>query len=439
MDRVRDLVSAGGVSVVLAQDRDRFSREPAYTDLLRREFEEHGCELRSLNDRGDGSPEGDLTDGILDQLAKFERAKTAERSRRGKLRKAREGKIICGHTPGYGFRYNEPRDGYEVEPHNMAVVRRIFSLIGGGGESLYGTGRTFPTGKPSVGETDRQGHCPGRCLPNAGLRAEAGVGGGGAPDGGRLGPPRQREAYGIWWFNRSHKTQKRVAVDTPNGREYKTRSKSLARPRSEWIAVPDCGVPPELVDAARNAVKDNRSPSSAGRRVFDLSGGVLHCAACGRRMGGTSVLDPKTDRRYFYYVCSRLRNSDSHGCDTKIRSVRADVLEPRIWGFVSGLILEPGRLRRGLEAMIEEEERGSRGDPGREAKLWHEKLQEAERMRSGYQDLAARGLLTYEELGEKLAALEETRSVARRELESLQGRSERLESLKQDRDAVLEA
>src|SRR5215204_5108657 len=42
IDRVRDLVSTGGVSVVLAQDRDRFSREPAYTYLLRREFEEHG-------------------------------------------------------------------------------------------------------------------------------------------------------------------------------------------------------------------------------------------------------------------------------------------------------------------------------------------------------------------------------------------------------------
>src|SRR5829696_6969426 len=95
MDRVRDLVSAGGVSVVLAQDRDRFAREPAYHYLLRRDFEEHGCELRSLNDRGAGSPEGDLTDGILDQLAKFERAKTAERSRRGKLRKAREGKAVA--------------------------------------------------------------------------------------------------------------------------------------------------------------------------------------------------------------------------------------------------------------------------------------------------------------------------------------------------------
>ena len=101
MDRVRDLVAAGGVSVVLAQDRDRFAREPAYHYLLRREFEERGTKIRALNDRGDESPEGELTDSILDQLAKFERAKTAEGSCRGKLRKAREGKIIAALTPNY--------------------------------------------------------------------------------------------------------------------------------------------------------------------------------------------------------------------------------------------------------------------------------------------------------------------------------------------------
>jgi hypothetical protein len=89
--------------------------------------------------------------------------------------------------------------------------------------------------------------------------------------------------------------------------------------------------------------------------------------------------------------------------------------------------------------MIEEEERASHGDPDREARLWHDKLQEAERMRSGYQDLAAKGLLTYEELGEKLAALEEARATVWRELEALRGRTERLEDLKRDRDALLEA
>src|SRR3712207_9192131 len=45
MDRIRDLVAAGGVYVVLAQDRDRFAREPAYHYLLRREFEEHDTKI----------------------------------------------------------------------------------------------------------------------------------------------------------------------------------------------------------------------------------------------------------------------------------------------------------------------------------------------------------------------------------------------------------
>src|SRR5829696_6453664 len=95
IDRVRDLVAGGDISVVLAQDRDRFSREPAYTYLLKREFEEHGCKMRALNDRGDDSPEGELMDGVFDQFAKFERAKTAERTRRGRL--------VRNSRANYGF------------------------------------------------------------------------------------------------------------------------------------------------------------------------------------------------------------------------------------------------------------------------------------------------------------------------------------------------
>jgi DNA invertase Pin-like site-specific DNA recombinase len=88
MDLMRNLVAAGGVSAVLAQDRDRFAREPAYLSYLREAFGQHGCKLRALNDRSDDSPEGQLTDGILDQIPCFERLKIAEGRRRGKLRKA---------------------------------------------------------------------------------------------------------------------------------------------------------------------------------------------------------------------------------------------------------------------------------------------------------------------------------------------------------------
>src|SRR5215213_7119663 len=142
MDRVRDLVASGGVSVVLAQDRDRIAREPAYHYLLRKEFEEHGTKIRALNDRGDDTPEGELTDGILDQLGKYERAKIAERSRRGKLRKAREGKVMAGHRVKYGFKLNATRDGLLVDEEKMVNVLRIFRMVAGG-QSLNAVHRAF--------------------------------------------------------------------------------------------------------------------------------------------------------------------------------------------------------------------------------------------------------------------------------------------------------
>ena len=146
MDRVRDLIAAGGVSVVLAQDRDRFSREPAYTYILRRELEEYGTKMRALNDRGDDNPEGELTDGILDQLAKYEKAKIAERTRRGKLRKAREGKVVATMKPPYGFRYNETRDGLVVHEPEMVVVEKIFRLAADGrGTKIYRAASTTRT------------------------------------------------------------------------------------------------------------------------------------------------------------------------------------------------------------------------------------------------------------------------------------------------------
>ena len=55
LDRARNLVAAGNISVVLAQDRDSFARNPAYLYLLREEFGQHGTALRDLNDRDDES------------------------------------------------------------------------------------------------------------------------------------------------------------------------------------------------------------------------------------------------------------------------------------------------------------------------------------------------------------------------------------------------
>jgi site-specific DNA recombinase len=43
MDRVRDLIAARGVDIVLAQDADRITREPGDRSVLDLEAERHGC------------------------------------------------------------------------------------------------------------------------------------------------------------------------------------------------------------------------------------------------------------------------------------------------------------------------------------------------------------------------------------------------------------
>ncbi len=122
--------------------RDRIARG-VYAQLLSEEFRRHGARLEALNSRGDDSPGGELGDHILDVIAIWERKKIAERMNRGKRRKAKEGKVIAGPRPDYGFRYNENRDGYVVDEEKMALIRRIFRMVGVEGATLNTVRRTL--------------------------------------------------------------------------------------------------------------------------------------------------------------------------------------------------------------------------------------------------------------------------------------------------------
>ena len=442
MDRVGDLVAAGGVSVVLAQDRDRFAREPAYHYLLMREFAEYGTKLKALNDRGDESAEGELTDGILDQLAKYERAKTTERTRRGRLRRAREGKIIGGHTPDYGFRYNATRDNYVVDEEAMEIVRRIFYMVGVEGQALYAVkkalerdGVSSPTGKARwstqvirdrVLDDVYRPHSFEEVTELVPLEVAA-----------KLDPEKR---YGIWWYNRRRTTRKQVSESGPDGRSYRSTTKTIEKERSQWIAVPvpDSGVPREWVDAAQAAIKDNKKASSAGRRHWELSGGILFCGCCGRRMVTHSVKGTKRSTRYSYYRCIKHRREGDEAC-VNGKSYRAEGLERSVWEFISGLLKDPERIREGPEALIKEERVGMLGDPQRQAKAWLKRLSEVNSKRSRFQDMAAEGLITFDELRSKLEEAEQTRERAQAELEALNRRREKIEELERDKDAVMES
>ena len=125
------------------------------------------------------------------------------------------------------------------------------------------------------------------------------------------------------------------------------------------------------------------------------------------------------------------------GCEN-CRTHRADVVEPRVWEFVSGLLKDPERLHKGLQDMIKRERDGLRGDPDREAKAWAEKLADTDQKRAHLQDMAAEGLIDFDELRAKLVALEETCDTARRELARLEARREQLAELERDRDTLIE-
>jgi hypothetical protein len=110
-----------------------------------------------------------------------------------------------------------------------------------------------------------------------------------------------------------------------------------------------------------------------------------------------------------------------------------------IWEFISDLLKAPEMIRAGMNALIDRErEAGGRGSAA-ELASWTEKMEECDRLRSAYQDQQALGLMTLEELGSRLKDLEATRKLAQAELAALKVREERVEELKNDRDALLES
>ncbi len=440
MDRVRDLVAGGQVSVVLALDRDRLARKVVLNLVLEEELARHGCELRALNDYAGDGPEASLMRGIQGQFAEYERAKIVERTRRGKERKVREGRIMRGPKAPYGFRYNATFDALVTHEPEMLVVERIFRMatsgLGPGAiqTRLHAEGVPSPTGKRMwqrqvlrrMVENDIY-------LPHTYDEVREWV----RPEvAAKL---NQELGYGLWWYGRQEVSVHAVSKLDGNGRKrYAKREVRKPRPREEQIAVPvPAYLPRGLVETARTTLTTTKgSERKYLAREWELRG-LLRCS-CGGRMG-TQTTKPKGSKTtYHYYTCNRRRQLRKM-CECTQGSLSAVEVESRVWRFVSELLMDPEKVRAGMNRLLEQElsERGS--DPQREAEAWAKKIAESDRLRGAYQDQQAAGLMTLDELGSKLTELDLTRELARAKLGRLQGRRERVEELERDRDAVIES
>jgi site-specific DNA recombinase len=254
----------------------------------------------------------------------------------------------------------------------------------------------------------------------------------------RLNP---ENCYSVVYYGRRRYTNRPVAEQQGEDgqKRYRRAQKIRYRPREEWIAIPvsDIGVPREHLEAARRAVANNRRPSGAGDRFWELSGGVLFCGGCGRRMSpGRRTNSSGSDRIYFYYRCPKRRIEGPGACPNE-KTQRAEKVEAGVWEVISGLLADPERLRLGLERMIERERSAVSRAPEREAALWARRLEQLERKRSSFQDMAAEGLITFDELRAKLEILQRDHAQAKAELEAASYRKEKIAALEADAESLL--
>src|SRR5262245_16157747 len=165
LERLRDRVAQGAVDTIYVHSPDRLARRHAHQVLLLEEFARYGARVTMIEGRSGDSAEDQLLIQVQGVIAEYERAKIMERSRRGKLHKARTGSINVMSNAPYGYRYIKKSDGapahYQVVLHEARVVRRIFEAVVRKQKSLRGVARMLdeegvpPRREPKKGQTAR--------------------------------------------------------------------------------------------------------------------------------------------------------------------------------------------------------------------------------------------------------------------------------------------
>lgn len=428
--RVMELAEAGEIQAVIATKRDRIFRSRLYRLLLERDLNEHGVQLVALNDMNHT-----LGDGLLDSYAEWEREEITRRLMAGKLQKAREGKVIAGRLPVFGFDFTADRNQYVVNEAKMTAVRRVFSLVASG-MTLHGAAKAMKDeGFPTPGSS-KHGRWPASSVRNIILDDSYFPH---APE--EIRPYVSEEVYasldpeklyGVWWYNR------RENVHARSGKKVRE------KPRSEWIAVPvpDAGVPRKTAEAAREAVSANERSSRSRVREYELTQGILRCGHCGGAFNAhhstalKNTTYPSRKKPRPYYRCPRYRKKSRDpavgGCDNT-RNLSAVKIEERVWKAVRSILLSPEKLDRALRGVV----KGKRkSDPERLTKL-SRSLSELERRRDGYLELAADGVIERGELSEKLSRVDAEIAALRNEADALALTADREKAKNEDARLVL--
>jgi len=401
LERVRDLAAEGHIQVVLAYSPDRLSRKYAYQILLMEEFARQGVETLFVKAPQGDSAEDQLLVQFQGMIAEYERAQILERSRRGKRHRAQTGEVsvMCGAP--YGYRYMrktvETPAAYIVEENEARVVQRVYEMYTAEGLS--------------IAEITRRLNAEGIQTRKKSPRWERSV----------VWAMLRNPAYcGTACFGKTRvssrtrvlRPQRRRGVTTPN------MTAGHERPREEWIEIPvPALVSEEAFARTQELLQENRIRSR--RRTIEPSvvQGLVGCAKCGYAFSRTSTYT--SARKIHYYKCigsDSWRKLGGPVCDNR-RLVRQDLLDQIVWNEVIRLLEDPTLIQQELDRRLAAA-RTSDPTKRREQSLQRELTHVGkgiERLLNAYQE----GLLSIEQLRERMPALRQRERAVRAELQAI--------------------
>ena len=406
--RIRELAVSyyerGTPLTVYAWKRDRYGEAP-YPEILALELAPYGATLRSLDDLGEGD-DAELLNAVKDTMARKERRDLIRRTRMGKYQKAREGKVLAGGKPPFGYRFSTDGSSLVEHPEELATLKRMFEWAAQGLGPMAIQHRLKQAGIPSPSGNDvwqprsikyvltqdlYRSYAPQQIEDSLGVKPEAG-------------------RYGIKWSNRQYHRR------WQEGERY--RHRHTKTDRDEWIGIPVARhlaeelLPPDLVEPARTKLISRKAPGLKHKvRVWELNG-FLKCS-CGHGMGG--LRRTYNGKTYLYYRCYSSTTQRRYECSQGY--LRGEPLEEMIWQAVSRVLTDPASLRR-----IEEEAKSLAEAPegnATEAEALHKVLEGGRAQRENYHRMVAEGLIEFPELKARLEELEGKRNDANARLDVL--------------------
>lgn len=402
LERLRDCAAEGSFEVLLCHAPDRLARRYAYQVLLLEELARVGVEVCFAKEpeRG-GTPEDELLRQFQGMIAEYERAQIRERTRRGKLHRARTGSQAVMSCAPYGYRYvkkTEHSEGFwEIDAVQAEVVREVFARYVEDGLSIgelarWLTERGVPT---RTGKAVWDRSSVWAMLRNTAYRGQA-----------AFGKTKTLERHG-----------KPTRTTRARGDRHGRRPARADQPAEKWtlIAVPAI-VTDETFELAQARLAQNAHFAKRNTKKPTLLQGILVCRECG--YGCYRTTTRTTNKRLYYYRCigsDNYRHIGGRLCHS--RPIRADQLDGLVWGEVRRLLEDPALVRAEIDRRLQAARTEHPAARRREA--LERDLTRAEaaiaRLIEAYQEQ----LLSLDELRARMPALRKRQTTLRAQLDAL--------------------